>query len=88
MTGILPDDILKRPKKGFGIPIARWLGGELREMAQDYFSAERLRRQGLFDPVAVGDLLKDHVERRRNNHKMLWTLLMFQLWWENWMESG
>ena len=88
MTGILPDDILKRPKKGFGIPIARWFGGELREMAQDYFSAERLRRQGLFDPVAVGDLFKDHVERRRNNHKMLWTLLMFQLWWENWMESG
>ena len=87
VKGILPDDILERPKKGFGIPIARWFTAELREMAQDYFSAERLRRQGLFDPEAVGRLLRDHLDRRRNNHKMLWTLLMFQLWWENWMEG-
>ncbi len=88
MKGILPEDILKRPKKGFGIPIARWFAGELQEMARDYFSTERLRRQGLFDPVAVGQLFQDHLDCRRNNHKMLWTLLMFQLWWENWVERG
>ena len=88
MAGQLPDDIINRPKKGFGIPVARWLASDLRQMTQDYLSPVRLERQGIFNPAAVSKILTEHLERRRNNHKMLWTLLMFQLWWDNWMEPG
>jgi asparagine synthase (glutamine-hydrolysing) len=88
MAGQLPDDIINRPKKGFGIPVARWLTSDLRQMTQDYLSPVRLERQGIFNPTAVSKILAEHLERRRNNHKMLWTLLMFQLWWDNWMEPG
>lgn len=88
MSGKLPDNIISRPKKGFAIPIAQWLLKDLREMAQDYLAPDRLQRQGIFNPAVVSALLAGHLDQRQNNHKMLWTLLMFQLWWDNWMYSS
>ena len=88
MSGKLPDNIINRPKKGFAIPVAQWLLKDLREMAQDYLAPDRLRRQGIFNPAVVSALLAAHLDQRQNNHKMLWTLLMFQLWWDNWMPSS
>ena len=76
----LPDAVLARPKKGFGIPVARWLNTHLRELAGDLLSPDRLRVQGIFDPAGVHGLLVDHWAGRRDNRKGLWTLLMFQLW--------
>lgn len=76
----LPAAILKRPKKGFGIPIARWLNTHLRELAGDLLAPDRLRAQGIFDAEAVGRLLWDHWNGQRDNRKGLWTLIMFQMW--------
>jgi asparagine synthase (glutamine-hydrolysing) len=80
----LPSGIIRRPKKGFGIPVAEWLRGPLRSLMLDLLSPDRLRRQGLLDPGAVGLLIADHLEGRRDNRKPIWTLLMMQLWAENW----
>jgi asparagine synthase (glutamine-hydrolysing) len=87
MTGRLPPEITKRAKKGFGIPIAAWLKGELREALQDELSPDRLRRQGIFEPGAVQRLLSDHFSGRRDNRKSLWTLFVFQLWHRRWVEG-
>src|SRR6185436_10014445 len=78
----LPREILKRPKKGFGIPVARWLNAQLRELAGDLLAPDRLRAQGLFNEQAVGRLLWEHWNGRRDNRKGLWTLIMFQLWYD------
>ncbi len=78
----LPASVLTRPKKGFGIPVARWLNTHLRELAGDLLGEARLRRQGLFQPQAVARLLDDHWSGRRDNRKGLWTLLMFQMWYD------
>src|SRR5438552_2912843 len=56
MRGILPGRILSRPKKGFGIPVAEWFRGPLREQMLSVLSPERIGRQGLFDVRAVGGL--------------------------------
>jgi asparagine synthase (glutamine-hydrolysing) len=80
----LPPGIARRPKKGFGIPVAEWLRGPLRGMMLDLLSAERLKRQGMLDHAAVGALIEDHLEGRRDNRKPIWTLLMLQLWQEHW----
>jgi asparagine synthase (glutamine-hydrolysing) len=80
LTGILPDEILKRPKKGFGIPVAEWLKGRLNPLMRDMLSADRLRRQGIFDPVFVEQLIREHESGTASHHKQLWTLLVFQLW--------
>jgi asparagine synthase (glutamine-hydrolysing) len=80
LTGILPDEILKRPKKGFGSPVAEWLKGRLNPLMRDMLSADRLRRQGIFDPVFVEQLIREHESGTASHHKQLWTLLVFQLW--------
>jgi asparagine synthase (glutamine-hydrolysing) len=77
---VLPRNVATRPKHGFGVPTGQWLRRELRDVALDYLSADRLRKQGLFNPVVVSALLERHLAGVANHRKELWTLLMFQLW--------
>jgi len=80
----IPQSTIRRRKKGFGIPVAEWLRGPLRGMMLDLLAPDRLRRQGILDPAAVGLLIQDHLEGRKDQRKPIWTLLMLQLWEENW----
>jgi asparagine synthase (glutamine-hydrolysing) len=83
LRGIVPDEILRRPKKGFGIPVAAWIRGPLRPLFEDVFSEKALREGGVFEPQAVRALLQTHLDGRADLRKPLWTLLMFQLWQRN-----
>ena len=82
LRGILPDRILDRPKKGFGIPVAEWFRGPLKEQMLSALSRDRLAAHGLFEPRAVQQLVEDHLSGRRDNRKQLWTLFAFELWHE------
>lgn len=84
---LLPKSITKRPKKGFGIPIADWLKGRLNPLAHDLLSRDRLIKQDLFDAEFVEKLLREHEQGIASHHKQLWTLLVFQLWYDNFFES-
>jgi asparagine synthase (glutamine-hydrolysing) len=88
MAGKLPPDILARGKKGFGIPVAKWFRNELRKMLLDTLSEARIRQQGLFDCREVARLLEEHQHGTRDNRKQLWTLFMFQLWFEKYVGSS
>ncbi len=81
----LPSSILGRPKKGFGIPVARWLRGPLRPLMESLLEPGRLARQGLFRPEAVQLRVDEHLNGARDHRKPLWTLLMFQLWHDHWL---
>ncbi len=85
-SGRLPSSILGRPKKGFGIPVARWLRGPLAPLLDRLLAPDRLARQGLFRPQEVSRLVSEHRAGVRDHRKPLWTLLMFQLWHEAWLE--
>jgi asparagine synthase (glutamine-hydrolysing) len=87
MGDVLPPGIATRAKKGFGIPVAAWFKGELREALQDELSPERIRRQGLFEPAEVNRLVSEHLSGRRDHRKPLWTLFVFQLWHRRWLEG-
>ncbi len=82
---LLPKEILQRPKKGFGIPIAEWLKGRLNPLMRDLLAPERLKNQGLFDEKFVQKLIKEHETNVASHHKQLWTLLVFQLWFDNFL---
>jgi asparagine synthase (glutamine-hydrolysing) len=79
----LPHDILHRKKKGFGIPVATWLKGPLRDRMRELLDAERLRQAGIFDPRVVERLMTEHLEGRADHRKGLWTLMMFEQWREH-----
>ena len=83
----LPASILHRKKKGFGIPLANWLKKELKPLLLDVFSPDRIKRRGLFDAGAVESLLKDHFSGRKDHRKQIWTLLMFEMWKDNFAPS-
>lgn len=77
----LPEAILKRPKKGFGIPVARWLCNEFKSVVDELLSENFVQKQGIFNGQYVQTLLSDHRQGRFDRRKELWTILMFQWWW-------
>jgi asparagine synthase (glutamine-hydrolysing) len=83
----LPQGIASRKKKGFGVPVAEWLKGDLREPVLDELSTARVRAQGIFDASEVQRLVSEHMRGRRDHRKPLWTLFMFQLWHRRWIEE-
>jgi asparagine synthase (glutamine-hydrolysing) len=88
LRGILPDAILNRPKKGFGIPVAHWFRGPLKEEMLSVLSPERIAREGFFDPGAVKRLIDDHLDGRRDNRKQLWTLFAFEMWHDGYLRQS
>ena len=83
---LLPHEIVHGKKRGFSIPAAAWLRGELEPFARETLSAEALRRQGFFEPRVVQKLLDDHVAGREDLSRQLWGLLAFTLWHERHVE--
>lgn len=87
VAGLLPGFVTRRGKKGFGVPVAEWLKVKLRPLARDLLSPERVRRAGVFNPVYVSRLQDEHERGVANHRKLLWTLLMFELWHESFIET-
>ncbi|HUJ26397.1 MAG TPA: asparagine synthase (glutamine-hydrolyzing) [Myxococcales bacterium] len=87
LRGVVPDEILRRPKKGFGIPVAAWIRGPLRPLFEELLSENALRDAGVFEPAAVRALLEAHFAGRADLRKPLWTVLMFQLWRKSFARS-
>jgi asparagine synthase (glutamine-hydrolysing) len=85
---LLPREIVHGKKRGFSIPAAAWLRGELEPFARDVLSAETLSRQGFFRPNVVARLLDDHVAGREDRSRQLWGLLAFTLWYERHVERA
>lgn len=84
----LPPGFLDRPKKGFGIPMARWLCGPLKPMAEELLSDDVLGRAPFFAPDLPRRLWREHLERRADHRKPLWTLLCFLEWWRREREEA
>jgi asparagine synthase (glutamine-hydrolysing) len=80
MKKFLPKEVIQRSKKGFGVPIAKWIKGPLRELFGDLLAHNPIKREGFLNPSYVKSLLEDHVSNKRDNRKQLWTVLVWELW--------
>jgi len=80
MKPYLPKQILRRPKTGFGLPIRRWVRYELREMISTYLSSECIRSRGIFDSVAIQDLVRKNDAGIVDGAYTLFALLCFEIW--------
>lgn len=80
MAARLPPSIIRRPKRGFAVPIARWLRGDLQAFLCDHLQPATAARAGLLQQSAIDRLIADHLSEKADYAHQLWTLLMFELW--------
>lgn len=81
----IPENLLNRPKMGFAIPIAKWLQTDLRPFLDQYINKETIEIQGLFNWEFVSKLKTDFLNGKKEFDFKIWYLLMFQMWYEKWM---
>ncbi|MEW6410246.1 MAG: asparagine synthase (glutamine-hydrolyzing) [Nitrospirota bacterium] len=82
----LPEELLSRPKQGFGVPIDKWFRTELKEMAYDILLSRRMTERGIFREDAVKTMLDEHISGTRNWHYQLWNLLILELWYREFID--
>ena len=76
---------MDRPKMGFAIPIENWLTHELKEKVNEYLNDNRIDSQGIFNTLYVQQLKAQFYSGKKEYALKIWYLLMFQMWYEEWM---
>ena len=82
LNDFIPANFIDKPKTGFGIPIAEWLRGPLKEWAEALIDSSRLKHDGYFNAELVTNMWDKHINKSRNYGHHLWSILMFQAWLE------
>jgi asparagine synthase (glutamine-hydrolysing) len=88
LADLLPKSVLTHKKQGFVGPLPRWLREDLKSYTLNILSPSRLARHGLFHQPTVARILSDHFEARETNDTLIWALIVFQTWYELYIEQG
>jgi asparagine synthase (glutamine-hydrolysing) len=80
MAPLLPASIVRRPKRGFDIPLDAWMRGPLREFVHDTLSTRSAQITSLLNPAILRRTLGDHMDGRQDHRQLLWPLLVFLHW--------
>lgn len=87
MAKVLPEEILTRKKIGFDIPLGIWIRNELKDFVTDILSQTHLKEHGFFNAPYIENLLKEHFNGIHNHRQLLWPLIIFQFWYNHYMEG-
>ncbi|MGF7078362.1 asparagine synthase (glutamine-hydrolyzing) [Mucilaginibacter sp. UYCu711] len=83
----VPQVLMDRPKMGFGIPIEKWLNNELKSLVFENLNKDKLNQHGLFSVIDVENILNQFYSGRTEKHLQVWYLLMFQMWYNTYMND-
>lgn len=83
--GMLTDETLYRKKMGFSVPLANWLRREIAPVVEKYLCAENSGLSNFFSMPAIRSLWLEHRNGSRDYSQELWSLLMFEIWWQHYM---
>lgn len=84
---MIPRPILRRKKTGFGVPVDQWFRGPLQELCRDILGGPRAQQRGYFRPEAVRALIERHRTGQENRGRVLWTLVMLELWFRRFVDG-
>ncbi len=84
MRGRLPNSIIDRPKRGFGVPLNDWLRASLAQLVRAHLGPDQIAEGGYFDVAAVSALVDAHLSGRQDEGQRVWLLLQFELWRDRW----
>ncbi|RYG20543.1 MAG: asparagine synthase (glutamine-hydrolyzing) [Chitinophagaceae bacterium] len=85
----VPENLIKRPKKGFVIPLANWLKTSFRPLVEEYVSESKLQQHQLFNTDAVLKIKKRFYSKSNlANAQKLWMILQFQMWYDKWIAEN
>ena len=82
----IPKKIMDRPKMGFAIPIEKWLMTDLKKQVLHYLNKELITKQGIFNPIEINNLQQSFYLGKKELATKIWYLLMFQMWYEKWID--
>lgn len=85
MKKYLPASILTKRKQGFAVPVAKWMKEDLKPMLLKAFAKEKIAREGIFDYSYIENMLNEFVNNKEDTRKEIWTLFMFEMWYDRWM---
>jgi asparagine synthase (glutamine-hydrolysing) len=86
-AGLVPPSILERRKQGFGVPVATWFRGGLRDLSAEVLLSPRARQRGYFEPRFLERLVREHAAGRRDHAARLWALVIFELWHRQYLDA-
>ena len=79
----IPENLIERPKQGFGIPLSNWLRNDLNDWAESLLDTNKIKKQGFFRHEVIEKCWLDHKNKKFDLHNKLWPILMFQSWLES-----
>ena len=82
----LPDDILYRKKMGFSVPLADWLRNDIKQLAEQKLLKSSGGLNDYFKASEIKNLWDQHQSGKCDNSTPLWSMLMFQMWWDTYMQ--
>jgi asparagine synthase (glutamine-hydrolysing) len=85
---LVPQEILNRPKQGFGVPVQDWINKQLRGRIRDTLTSSQARQRGYVQPSYLNILLDEHETGRRDHSMAVWSLFMFELWHREFMDPA
>lgn len=88
IADLVPEEIINRPKQGFGVPIQQWINEQLRERIRDTLNDQRTLQRGYITRAHVETLLEEHERGRRDHAMALWSLLMLELWHRRYVDRN
>ncbi len=84
----IPKEMMDRPKMGFGIPISAWLQNDLKPFVDRYFDETFILKQNIFNNDIIQRIKKSFYQGKIERAEKIWYLLMFQMWYDKWMNNN
>ena len=76
----IPDELIERPKQGFGVPVYEWFKKDLNHLYYEYLNKEKIKKEGIFNADYIDDILNRYFNNQGVNHNKLWLLFIFEMW--------